>query len=99
MVPLIIFYLHVLAFGWGFTRRWQEEGPGEGFLAIVFMGLIFFVGWGMASFLLKLLMPPEGLGRFFDRDAAALVLLTVMEGVLYVTVLRKDDRPENEEAA
>jgi hypothetical protein len=97
MVPLIVFYLHVVAFGWGFTRRWQEEGLAEGILAVVFMALIFFVGWGMASFLLKLLMPPEGFGRLFDRDAAGLVLLTVMEGALYFFTFRRDRADEGQE--
>ena len=48
-----------------------------------FMGLIFFVGWAMASFLMKLVMSPEGLASWFDRDAASLLLLTIAEVVLY----------------
>lgn len=83
MIPLLVFYLHIVAVAAVFTRRWQEEGLGEGFLAVFFMALIFFVGWSMSSFLMKLLMSEQGLGILLDRDAASLSLLTVAEAVFY----------------
>lgn len=89
MIALIVFYIHIIGVVAGFTKRWQDDGPGEGFLTLFFMGLIFFVGWSMSSFIAKLLMGPEGLGIFFDRDAASLVLLTAMEAVFYTLYLRK----------
>jgi uncharacterized membrane protein YhdT len=83
MIPLVVFYLHIVAVAAVFTRRYQAEGVNEGFLAVFFMALIFFVGWAMASFIMKLVMPPEGLAIWFDRDAASLLLLTLAEGILY----------------
>ncbi len=91
MVPLIVFYLHIVGSAAAFTRRWQEEGIGEGILAVFFVALIFFVGWGMTSFVMKIFMSPEGLGKFFDRDSASLALLTVMESVFYYFYLRTDE--------
>ena len=88
MIPLLVFYLHVVAIAAAFTREWQQEGWSGGFLAVFFMGVIFFVGWGMTSFVLKLVMAKEGFGPFFDRDAASLLLLTVVEGVFYSFILR-----------
>jgi hypothetical protein len=88
MVELVVFYAHVIAIAAVFTKRWQEEGTGEGILAVFFMGLIFFVGWGMASFVTKIVMPPAGFGKAFDRDAASLVLLTLLEGVFYYFYFR-----------
>jgi hypothetical protein len=35
-------------------------------------------------------MAPEGLGPFFNRDAASLVLLTAGEAILYYFYFRKD---------
>jgi hypothetical protein len=96
MIALIVFYAHIVGAAGGFTKRWQEEGTGEGFLTLFFMGLIFFVGWSMSSFIVKLLLPPEGFGTFFDRDAASLVLLTAMEIVFYYFYLRKDT-PERDD--
>jgi hypothetical protein len=95
MIPLLVFYLHVVAIAAAFTRRWQEEGIAEGFLAVFFMLLIFFVGWSIAVFLMRLLMSPQGLGVLLDRDAASLLFLTVVESVFYYFFL-KDDSSKQE---
>ncbi len=91
MVPLLVFYLHIVGAAAAFTRRWQEEGLGEGILAVFFVALIFFVGWGMTSFVMRILMAPEGFGKAFDRDSASLTLLTILEAVFYYFYLRGDD--------
>lgn len=89
MIPLIVFYLHIVAIAGVYTRRWQEEGLAEGFLAVFFMSLIFFVGWSMASFIVKMVMPAGGLGQVFDNDATALTLLTCAEAVFYYFYFRR----------
>lgn len=91
MIPLVVFYLHIVGVVAVFTKRYQAEGMSEGFLAAFFMALIFFVGWAMASFIARLLMPEEGWATWFDRDAASLTLLTVGECVLYYFYF-KDER-------
>lgn len=94
MIPLLVFYGHLVTFTAVFTKRWQDEGVGEGLMAVAFMMLIFFVGWSIASFLTKLVMPEEGFGRWFDRDAASLLLLTLAETLFYVLFFRKDQPAE-----
>jgi hypothetical protein len=91
MIDLLVFYVHVVAASAVFTKRWQEGGLGEAFLSLAFMALIFFVGWGMASFVVKLLMPVEGLGKAFNRDTAGLVLLTLAEALFYYFYFRKEE--------
>ena len=81
MIPLLVFYLHVVAIAIAFTKRWQEEGIAEGFLAVFLIALIFFVGWSMSSFIMKLLIDKEGFGILLDRDALSLLLLTAGECV------------------
>jgi hypothetical protein len=88
MIALVVFALHVIAIAGAFTRRWQEEGLGEGLLAVFFMGLIFFVGWSITSFVAKLLVDQPGFGPWLDRDALSLLLLTLVESVFYVVFLR-----------
>jgi len=88
LIPLLVFYIHIVALAIAFTRRWQDEGLSEGFLAVFFMALIFFVGWSIASFVMKLVMSQEGFGMFFNRDAAALLLLTVAESFFYYFYFR-----------
>ena len=96
MVPLLVFYIHVVAMAGAFTKRWQDEGVSEGALAVFFMALIFFVGWSMTSFVVKLVLPQQGLGPLFDRDAAALLLLTLLEGVFYYFYLKNDGPAEDD---
>jgi ABC-type thiamin/hydroxymethylpyrimidine transport system permease subunit len=99
MIPLVVFYLHTVAFAAIFTKRYQAESIGEGFLAVFFMGLIFFVGWAMASFIVKLIVPEHGLATWLDRDAAALLLLTMAEGVLYYFYFKDEHREPSDDAA
>ena len=93
MVEILVFYVHIVAVVTMFTKRWQEENLSEGFLVVFFMVLIFFVGWSITTFLMKLLLEKEGFGMFFDRDAASLFLLTVGESILYYFYLRDERRP------
>lgn len=92
MIPLFVFYLHVVAATYVFTKRWQEENRAEAFLAVGFMALIFFVGWSVSTFILKLFVDQGGLGKFFDRDAMSLVLLTILETGLYSLYFTKRKR-------
>jgi hypothetical protein len=96
MIPLIVFYAHIVAFAAVFTKRWQEEGTGEGMLAILFMLLIFFVGWSMTAFVTHLVLEPKGFGKWLDADAVALAVLAAMESVFYYFYFRKDT-PDTEE--
>lgn len=91
MIPLVVFYVHIVGTAAAFTKRWQEEGTSEGFLAVFFIALIFFVGWSISSFVLKFIMSQEGFGPMFDRDAASLLLLTIGEGVFYYYYTRRDE--------
>ena len=98
MIELFVFYVHIIAVVTMFTKRWQEEGLSEGFLAVLFMALIFFVGWSITTFLMKLLVSKTGLGMWLERDGASLLLLTAGEIVLYYFYLRDEDRePPTEE--
>ncbi len=91
MIPLLVFYVHVVAVAAVYTKRWQKEGLSEGLLAVFFMALIFFVGWSIASFVLKLLMSAEGAGPALNRDSASLLLLMAAEAVFYYFFLRGED--------
>ena len=89
MVALIVYYIHLIAFSAGFTKRYQEANFGEGILTVAFMGLIFVVGWSIWAFLLKFAVPPEGFGKALDRDAFTLLVLTISEAGFYYFFVRK----------
>jgi hypothetical protein len=99
MIPLIVFYLHILAASYGFTKRYQEEGFAEGLLAVFFVSLIFFVGWSITSFVLKFVIDQQGFGEFMDRDAVSLALLTICEVLFYYYFLREEGDQRDPTAA
>jgi hypothetical protein len=83
MIPLIIFYLHIVGLAAAFTSEYQKEGTGAGFLNVGFVVLIFSVGWSISTFIVKYLVAEEGFGIWMNRDAISLVLLTAGETVFY----------------
>jgi len=89
MVILFVFYIHVVAAAAAFTKRWQESDWKEGILAVGFITLIFVVGWQMATFIMKLVIDQKGFGRWLDRDALSLLLLTAMEAIFYFIQTQK----------
>lgn len=92
MAVLVVFYIHTIAAATAFTRRWQEGGWGEGLLGIALVALIFSVGWSMTTILAHWLMEQKGFGFWFDRDAFALTLLTVIEAIFYIGHTRRRRR-------
>ncbi len=93
MIEVGIFYLHTLAAIAAFTKRWQDEGLGEGILGVAFMGLIFSVGWTISTFCVRFLTPEKGFSRIFDRDALSLIFLTIGEAVFYYFYLKETNPP------
>ncbi|MDD8018863.1 MAG: hypothetical protein PHP42_10860 [Bacteroidota bacterium] len=90
MIPLIIFYIHIIAFTAGFTSEYQKEDIGAGFLNVGFMVLIFSVGWSISTFVLKYVMREAGFGIWLNRDAVSLLLLTMGEIIFYYFYFRND---------
>lgn len=92
MVPLFVFYIHTVAAATSFTRRWQDGGWGEGLLGVAFIALIFSVGWSITTVIAHAVMEQQGFGRWFDRDAFALALLTVIEATVFFVQTRRKRR-------
>jgi hypothetical protein len=83
MIPLIIFYLHIVGVTAAFTTEYQKEGLSAGFLNVGFVVLIFSVGWSISTFVLKYLIGQEGFGLWLNRDALSLLVLTIGETIFY----------------
>jgi uncharacterized membrane protein YhdT len=88
MIAAILLGLHVCAGVYAFFSRKKKAGWVEGSLALAFMGVVFSVGWTLTTMLSSLLVGPEGLAEWFNRDTVSLTLLTVLEGVFYWLLLR-----------
>lgn len=82
MIPVVVFYLHIVGAVAAFTKSWQDDGLTDGMLTLAFIGLIFVVGWTISSFIVRLIVP-KGFGLVFNPDALALVVLTTGEAIFY----------------
>jgi hypothetical protein len=83
MVPVIIFYLHVIFIIYIFTKNYIDEGFTSGLLSVIFIVVIFSVGWTISEFVFSLFMADKGLGLLFPRAAFSLLFLTIAETIFY----------------
>ena len=89
MITLFIFYAHVIAAVTLYTRRWQESNWKEGILAVLFLLLIFSVGWSISTVIVKLLVSEKGFAVWLDRDTLSLLLLAVIECTFFSIQIRR----------
>ncbi len=83
MVTAVIFFAHFIFALIIFTKKWQDESLSTAFINIGLIGLLFTVGWSIASIISKLLMDQKGFGIYFDRDTFSLSLLSIAELFFY----------------
>ena len=98
MTSGFIFILHLFLLGYAFITQ-KKESLGEGLLAIAFVGIIFAVGWTIATMVTNLLFSITWFDKWYwqpvnswqwviirkeiSRDAISLILLTFGEAVFY----------------
>ena len=83
MIPVFIFYMHVVFLIYMFSKNFTESGRVSAFLSILYFIILFSVGWTMSEFFFGFFMKPEGINLMFPRAAFSLVLLTIIEVVFY----------------
>ncbi len=83
MITAFIFFLHYIFTIIVFTKKWQDENLSGAALNVGLIGVLFAVGWTMTTMIAKIIMEPEGLGIFYDRDTFALTLLSIAEFFFY----------------
>jgi hypothetical protein len=104
MAAAFIFFLHVCAATYAFISRRRSGGMSEGLLAVAFLGIVFAVGWTIATVLTNLLFTPEFFIKWYyhqtdslflrtlrkelNRDTISLLLLTFGEVGFYYLFLK-----------
>ncbi len=83
MISAFIFFIHFIFSLIIYTKKWQEDGIASALLNIGLILILFAVGWSITSMIAKLILEPQGLGLYFDRDTFSLTLLTLIEFVFY----------------
>ena len=89
MVPVVIFYAHVVLLAYVFTKNYIEQGFVSAFLSSVFIVIIFSVGWTLSEFIMSFFMESEGLSLLFPRAAFSLLLLSILETVFYTFYFKR----------
>jgi ABC-type Fe3+-siderophore transport system permease subunit len=97
VVAAFIFSAHLIFALYIFTKKWQDENLKSAFLNLALIGILFSVGWSIATILAKLFMDQEGLGRFYNRDVFALTLLSIGEFFFYRIYYKEESPIENEQ--
>ncbi len=88
MIILFIFSMHVIFLTFVFVRTLKVENIGTAFQNVVFIVIIFSVGWTLISLVINLLISPIGFGKHFDRSTISLVLLALGETYFYYYYIR-----------
>ena len=98
MTAGFIFFLHFILVLYAFLT-YKKESIGEGFLAIAFVGIVFAVGWTIATMVTNLMFAFDWFVRWYwqpldswvwgiirkeiSRDTISLLFLTAGEIVFY----------------
>ena len=90
MVIAVIFFLHIVFAIYIFVTKWKKESIGSAFLNLVFIILLFSIGWSILAMFAKLFFEQEGFGKHFDRDTIGLTTLTIIEFFFYKVYYRKE---------
>jgi hypothetical protein len=81
MASAFIFLLHICAAIYAFITRRRAGGLSEGVLAVAFMGIVFAVGWTIATVLTNLLFTPEFFIKWYYHQTDSLFLLTLRKEI------------------
>lgn len=83
MIELFIFYLHVLAGLYAFTKNWQSLSAKDGFLAVTVFALMFTIGWALTGTLSYKIYPTAWDTIYFNHNTLSLVLLAIPESFFF----------------
>ena len=83
MVIAIIFLAHIIFIALIFYKKYKLNGVGSAIIDVVLIIILFSVGWSISTMVSKLFWDPIGFGKYFNRDAISLSLLTIAEYFFY----------------
>ncbi|GEM_PF-1926481 len=96
MIPVLIFYLHILGGVLVFSYRYQQENIKEAFMTLAFLAVIFTVAWTIAGFLVHFFAPDQGFAPWLDNDSLSLLITTFLEAILYGVYFRDRKRTRSQ---
>jgi hypothetical protein len=85
MVAAFIFLLHGFFIIYVFVT-YKKESIGEGLLAVAFIGIVFAVGWTIATMLTNLLFSPEWFIKWYWQPLDSWVIRTIRKEISRDTI-------------
>jgi hypothetical protein len=79
MVISVIFLIHIIFVIYIFVKRSKTDSRSSALIDLIFIIILFSIGWSLSTMACKLFWEPIGFGKHFDRDTIALTLLTIVE--------------------
>ncbi len=83
MIETLIFYLHILAWSYAFTKVYQEKGLKLAFLSFAILVFVFVISWTISSPLAQLIYPREPISPYFTADTLSLLIVLIPEAIFY----------------
>jgi hypothetical protein len=83
MIEILIFYFHIVAWIYAFTKVWQDKGLKLAFLSFAILAFVFVVLWTITSPLSRLIYPTKLVTPYFSADTLSLILLLIPESIFY----------------
>lgn len=83
MIEILIFYFHILAWVYAFTKVWQEKGTKFALLTFAVLAFVFVVLWTITSPLARWIYPEKPISPYFTADTLSLILLIIPESIFY----------------
>lgn len=83
MIVVFIFLAHIIFTAFVFFKKKKNDSLSNALIDVIFIIIIFSVGWSLSTMVSKIFWDPIGFGKHFDRDAISLTLLTIVEFFFY----------------
>ena len=97
MIPITVFYIHIVGAAYAFAKSYSETKLSDAFMTLAFIAVIFSVGWTIAGFIVRFLIPETGAGPWLDSDGISLLIVTCLEAVMYLTYFRTSKKGRSAE--
>ena len=83
MISLLIFIFHFLFFVFVYVRTRKKDNTKQAIYNLLFMVIVFTVGWALSTMITNLFFPPAGFSKELNLDTISLIILTLGESLFY----------------
>lgn len=75
MIPVLIFFAHAIFAVWAFAKSYQTDGIVQAFLNVIFIIILFTVGWTISDLLVGFIVSSEGYEILLPSGKVAMFFL------------------------